>query len=135
MRQSKFDQAQAVAEEAAAAGAFTGDQLKNFIALVDAAQEDPAAVRQLGDDIDDGLVQFQIAEYLDDLELTLSTAAADWDSGYLREPFYFSYSDARVYQQAQWKDQIRTSGVLDLWRSRGFPPQCKPVDDSDFECS
>ena len=135
MRQSEFDQAQAVAEEAAAAGVFTEDQLKNFIALVDAAQEDPAAVRQLGDDIDDGLVQFQIAEYLDDLELTLSTAAADWDSSYLREPFYFSYSDARVYQQAQWKDQIRTSGVLDLWHSRGFPPQCKPVGDADFECS
>ncbi|MDZ7768920.1 MAG: hypothetical protein U5K38_07535 [Woeseiaceae bacterium] len=61
MWQSKFDQAQAVAKEAAAAGAFTEDQLNNFIALVDAAQEGPAALRQLGDDIDDGLVQYQIA--------------------------------------------------------------------------
>ena len=50
MRQSKFDQAQAVAEEAAAAGAFTENQLKNFIALVAAAQESDAALRQLGDE-------------------------------------------------------------------------------------
>ncbi|MDZ7768921.1 MAG: hypothetical protein U5K38_07540 [Woeseiaceae bacterium] len=67
--------------------------------------------------------------------MTLGMAAAGWDSGHLREPFYFSYSDVRVYQQAQWKDRSRTSGVLDLWHSRGFPPQCKPVGDADFECS
>jgi TolB-like protein len=135
MRQSKFDQARAIAEEGAVAGAFTETQLHDFIALVDAAQESDAALRQLGEELDDGFVHFQIAEHLQDVALTLATSAADWDSDYLREPFYFSYSDARVYQQAQWKDQIRQSGVLDLWRARGFPPQCQPVGEDDFDCS
>jgi len=74
MRQSEFDQAQAVAEEAAAAGAFTENQLKNFIAMVAAAQESDAALRQLGEAIDDGFTLYKIAEYLGDLESTLATA-------------------------------------------------------------
>jgi len=135
MRQAEFDQARAIVQEGAAAGAFTENQLQDFTLLVDAAQESDAALRQLGADLDDAFVLFQIAECLDDLEFKLAASAADWSSGYLREPFYFSYSDARVYRHALWKDQIRQSGVLDLWRARGFPPQCKPVGDDDFDCS
>lgn len=32
------------------------------------------------------------------------------------------------------KRVIREMGVYDYWRARGFPPQCRPVGDDDFEC-
>ena len=35
----------------------------------------------------------------------------------------------------QFKQVIRNSGVFDYWQERGYPPQCKPVGDIDFECS
>ena len=32
------------------------------------------------------------------------------------------------------KAVMRESGALAYWQARGFPPQCKPVGDDDFEC-
>jgi tetratricopeptide (TPR) repeat protein len=34
----------------------------------------------------------------------------------------------------QFKTVIRSMGILEYWQARGFPPQCKPVGDDDFEC-
>jgi hypothetical protein len=34
----------------------------------------------------------------------------------------------------QFKTIIRQVGVFEYWQTRGFPPQCKPVGDDDFEC-
>jgi len=33
-----------------------------------------------------------------------------------------------------FKKIIRDRGILALWRDRGFPPQCQPIGDDDFEC-
>ena len=33
-----------------------------------------------------------------------------------------------------YKTVVHESGVFDYWQARGFPPQCKPVGDDDFEC-
>ncbi len=41
---------------------------------------------------------------------------------------------SRYRQTAAFKTQIRGSGVLDYWHKHGFPPQCKPVGNDDFEC-
>jgi hypothetical protein len=32
------------------------------------------------------------------------------------------------------KRLMRESGLLEYWREHGFPPQCKPVGEDDFEC-
>jgi len=32
------------------------------------------------------------------------------------------------------KAHIRRIGLLDLWRTRGFPARCRPLDGDDFEC-
>ncbi|MCJ7592157.1 MAG: hypothetical protein MUO51_12470 [Woeseiaceae bacterium] len=42
------------------------------------------------------------------------------------------YSDFR--QSHQFKDMLRKMGVYDYWLARGFPPQCRPVGNDDFEC-
>lgn len=34
----------------------------------------------------------------------------------------------------QFKSIIRQLGIFEYWQARGFPPQCKPVGDDDFEC-
>jgi len=34
----------------------------------------------------------------------------------------------------QFKTIIRETGVYEYWQSKGFPPQCKPIGDDDFEC-
>jgi TolB-like protein len=33
------------------------------------------------------------------------------------------------------KAVMRESGVLAYWQARGFPPQCRPVGEDDFECT
>jgi adenylate cyclase len=34
----------------------------------------------------------------------------------------------------QFKQLILDSGIFDFWQSYGFPPQCRPVGDDNFEC-
>jgi len=34
----------------------------------------------------------------------------------------------------QFKTIIRQQGIFEYWQARGFPPQCKPIGDDDFEC-
>ncbi len=34
----------------------------------------------------------------------------------------------------QFKALVRQLGVYEYWKSLGFPPQCKPIGDDDFEC-
>jgi len=34
----------------------------------------------------------------------------------------------------QFKLIIRQQGIFEYWQARGYPPQCKPVGDDDFEC-
>jgi hypothetical protein len=34
----------------------------------------------------------------------------------------------------QFKRLVRATGLVDYWFERGFPPQCRPLGDKDFEC-
>ena len=34
----------------------------------------------------------------------------------------------------QFKAVVRKAGYYSAWKARGFPPQCRPVGDDDFEC-
>jgi hypothetical protein len=34
-----------------------------------------------------------------------------------------------------FKDLVRTMGLVDYWRTYGWPDLCKPVGEDDFECS
>ncbi|MDH3925667.1 MAG: hypothetical protein OET41_13790 [Xanthomonadales bacterium] len=37
-------------------------------------------------------------------------------------------------QSPEFKQLIEELGSQDYWRSRGFPPQCRPLGEDDFEC-
>ncbi|GJL97861.1 MAG: hypothetical protein DHS20C06_16780 [Hyphobacterium sp.] len=50
-------------------------------------------------------------------------------------PFIYWQTELRVWRQSDtFRNRIRQSGILDYWRGHGFPPQCRPVGDDDFEC-
>ena len=49
--------------------------------------------------------------------------------------FMFWHPDGDEFRKTDVsKVVMRESGVLAYWQARGFPPQCKPVGDDDFEC-
>ncbi len=52
-----------------------------------------------------------------------------WSSFLLWHPDSGEFRKTDVY-----KDVARKSGNLAYWQARGFPPQCKPVGEDDFEC-
>ena len=37
-------------------------------------------------------------------------------------------------QSPEFKEHVRASGLVDYWQRHGFPPQCRPVRENDFEC-
>jgi adenylate cyclase len=45
------------------------------------------------------------------------------------------YPESDAFRKTpQFKRIIRDKGILAFWRERGFPPQCRPIGDDDFEC-
>jgi adenylate cyclase len=41
----------------------------------------------------------------------------------------------KVYRQSdEFKSYVKDSGIYQYWLERGFPPQCKPIGEEDFEC-
>ncbi len=40
----------------------------------------------------------------------------------------------RYRQSAQFKNYANKAGLHDYWREYGFPPQCRPLGEDDFEC-
>jgi len=61
-----------------------------------------------------------------------------WDE-IAKDPAAFSFllwhPDSGEFRNTEiYKTVARESGVFDYWQARGFPPQCKPVGEDDFEC-
>lgn len=53
----------------------------------------------------------------------------------LTAEIWFWLPNFRKFRQSrEFRDQMREYGFYDLWKVRGFPPQCRPVGDDDFEC-
>lgn len=49
--------------------------------------------------------------------------------------YTFWHPDADEFRTTpQFKQAVHELGVFEYWRARGFPPQCKPIGDDDFEC-
>ena len=59
--------------------------------------------------------------------------------GDFKRPLLLTYHwvpSMRPYHQSpEFKKHMRDSGLPDYWRKHGFPPQCRPVRNDDFECN
>lgn len=73
------------------------------------------------------------------------TRRVDYDLEYIVQPIgngwrvptdllLWDGSMKRYRQSDEFKSYIRESSVFDYWQAVGYPPQCQPVGDSDFEC-
>ena len=51
-------------------------------------------------------------------------------------PYMYWHPDGQKFRKTETsKTVMRESGVLAYWQARGFPPQCRPVGQDDFECT
>ncbi|NVJ65802.1 MAG: hypothetical protein HWE16_04885 [Gammaproteobacteria bacterium] len=48
--------------------------------------------------------------------------------------FYWGEGGSKVRQSDAFKAHIKNSGIFAHWQNKGFPPQCRPVGQDDFEC-
>ena len=129
----KIDAAVSIIERAVAAGAFPEVALDNIRRLKTAWGDEAAlqALRgKLGNEIDEA-----VATYLRDDEFLISVLEAQWEADYRPVTKVFTDLDmSLIYDHPRWKEQVRRDGILELWRTRGFPPQCRPLGADDFEC-
>ena len=68
----------------------------------------------------------------EEFEYLVRPLGNDW-----RIPSYLTLWDdsMRHYRKSNaFKLYIRESGILEYWREVGYPPQCRPVGQDDFEC-
>jgi hypothetical protein len=49
--------------------------------------------------------------------------------------WFWHPSYAAVRQTPQFKTLVRDLGLVDYWRARGWPAQCRPAGADDFTCS
>ncbi len=68
-----------------------------------------------------------------DMSLFLATLLGD-HSRVLVHARLWDASFKKYRQSDNFKLGIEKSGILDYWREHGFPPQCRPLPNKDFEC-
>jgi TolB-like protein/Tfp pilus assembly protein PilF len=129
----KIDEAVSVVERAVAAGAFQQVALDNINTLKEAWGNEATlhALRgTLGSDVDIG-----VATYLGDEEFLIAALKGLWEADYRPVTRVLVDLDmSLIYDHPRWKEQVRRDSLLELWRTRGFPPQCRPLGTDDFEC-
>jgi TolB-like protein/tetratricopeptide (TPR) repeat protein len=138
LNQKKFDEAEAMFKRAIDRGVVPKAAMKDVTRLLAAAKQGEAGEPTLREMYADPELNpnrlFDIADLLDDPDLAVAAMQPIWESEYQIEPQLFIYRPVGLYQHPAWKAQVRKYGVLDLWKSRGFPNWCKPVGADDFEC-
>lgn len=129
----KFDEALATIQSGADAGAIPAGYLARALAAIEAARQGDAALRASMAATSDRMRNL-IAQVLGDTDLLIAQLTPVWEDDYKYEPTLMLFRDKNLFRHPRWKEQVRRDGVLDLWRSRSFPPQCKPIGKDDFEC-
>lgn len=130
--QSDFDAALAAVNEGVSAGVISQENSAEAESLVNAARQGDAALRDFALTETRGMQE--VADYLGDADLLIEQLLPFWEGDYLYEPLYTLFHTTEVYQHPRWREQMKKDGVVDLWRSRGFPTWCRAVGDDDFEC-
>ncbi|MEZ5967508.1 MAG: hypothetical protein R3C00_00375 [Hyphomonas sp.] len=135
----KFDEAGAMIGKAVDRGLIPESVTKDVTRMLAAAklgQAGEAELRRMfAEPGTDYHRQFDIAQILDDPDLTVAAMRPFWESDYQIEPQLIPIWQTSLYQHPAWKAQVRKYGVLDVWKSRGFPEWCKPVGNDDFACN
>jgi len=138
INQHQLDEAIASTTLAVKNKAVGQDSLNQLILLRD-NKNNVSELRKLAIKTNDPGFSEVIAITVNDLDTYLAGLQEIWSKEYRSDPDIFTGAFGnRLFQSPIWKAQVRKDGILKLWRSRGFPPQCRPLPDSntkdDFEC-
>ena len=71
--------------------------------------------------------------YTEDFQYVAHPIGMGWrvpDSLIMWDPMMSRYRQSEPFIR-----YIRESGAYDFWLEHGFPPQCRPLGDRDFECN
>ena len=127
------EDAAATTDDAIAAGAFPQFVTDQMMEFKDALGNEAALQGLIGkyDNYSDAYVYVTLC----DLEGVLATYEQRWNQDYRTSPDLFVFPEsAWLRDKLRWKEQVRKDAILDSWRKHGFPQQCKPHGDDDFEC-
>ncbi|WP_291841760.1 hypothetical protein [Maricaulis sp.] len=108
------------------------DLIEPFVAAQSLTDMQPLAVESRG------FVRSLYALLASDIEYYFSRAPirdidelpSNWAN---YNPFWQSFR-GEIFADPRWKFWVRRGDLVDLWRARGFPSQCRPVGEEDFEC-
>ncbi len=135
LRSGQFEAAATTIADAVAAGAFRTEDLAiaDILRNSNSREEALPAVRNHANS---RLGGFAVLVLRDDDALVFDFAKLTWDSDYRNVPNVFDWvATMPFYNHPRWKDQVRKDGILDVWRLRGFPPQCQAAEGDDFNCT
>ena len=138
INQHQLDEAIAITTLAVSNKALDQDSLNALILLRD-NKNNVSELRKLEKKANNTTFSEVIAITVNDLDNYVAGLQKHWSKEYRSDPAIFTGAFGnRLFQNPIWKAQVRKDGILKLWRSRGFPPQCRPLPDSntkdDFEC-
>ena len=127
------EQAEAVLREQAVHFGENYPILQERLGLIRAWAEGSDALRAYAAGVSPG-VGLEAGLALRDPDLALTLFRPVWDENRYSDisVFYFISLDVRAHPR--WREQVRSDGLLELWQTYGFPPQCRPVGDDDFDC-
>ncbi|WP_417490480.1 tetratricopeptide repeat protein [Maricaulis sp.] len=75
-----------------------------------------------------------IADLLEDMEMALDIAEANWSTEPRSSLALFLGLEANYRNHPRWRQHIRDLGLLELWQVRGFPEGCQALGTDDFQC-
>jgi TolB-like protein/Tfp pilus assembly protein PilF len=134
LRKGELQEAADIVEDAVAAGT-AGESSLAVAEILKSANDKAEALTAIREHANSNFGGFAVIILRDDDDLVFDFAEQTWDSDYRSVPNVFDWvSTMSFFNHLRWKEQVRKDGFLDLWRVRGFPPLCHPVEGDDFDC-
>ena len=132
-----MDKAALIIEKGVVAGVYAPEMSQNIQKLSQAYDDDEALRSLIGDfsGRNSEWFDWNVRLKLGDTDTMMDIVATGWQNETRQNPDIFNEVVPPVlFTYPRWKDQVRKSGILDLWQMRGFPAHCRPLEGDDFEC-
>ncbi len=132
--QNRLDELKEIVQSAVGADLLPPDAFLSTQNLIAKTRQGDDALRSALKEELPYYTKLQIANRLNDTELAIEIHEKNWARSYQHELMVLRDTSPNLRKDPRWKAQVRKSGLLDLWRTRGFPSWCRPIGDNDFEC-
>lgn len=138
--QNRLDKLEEIIQSAVNAGALPPGALLNAQNLIARTRRGDDGLRlALNEEEFPYYIKLQIANRLNDTEFAINLDEEYLNNSYQHEVMVLLDTSADQRKDPRWKAQVEKSGLLELWRTRGFPSWCRPAitedgGDDDFEC-